>query len=118
MDETPAQPVNVETLRTLREMAGDAGFDEIRAEFLSSTAEMIVSLRRDAADGDCEALRRKAHNMRGASGSLGAERLAALCRELELELDRPSAPGGKRGAQLVERIAAEFSAARAALERA
>jgi HPt (histidine-containing phosphotransfer) domain-containing protein len=105
--------VNARTTQELREAAGDDGYVQIRAEFLSSTEQRLAIMARDARSGDGEALRRAAHALKGASGSLGASRLEALCGDLGTSL--------AAGASVEERVAAvaalaaEFAAVRRAL---
>jgi CheY-like chemotaxis protein/HPt (histidine-containing phosphotransfer) domain-containing protein len=51
--------------------------------FLETAAEQLVLLETAAEQGDRDATRRVAHSLRGACGNLGADRLEALCAELE-----------------------------------
>ena len=114
-DNRAGGPVNAGTIRELREAAGDEGYAQIRTEFLSATEVQLGAMTRAAEGGDSEALRRAAHSLRGASGSLGASGLEALCRELETSLAAgASASSGERSAA-VARLAAEFAAVRRAL---
>ena len=106
--------LKAETVNELLEMAGAEGFKHIRDEFLHSTEASLAKMRAAVDAGDAEALRRAAHTMKGASGSLGAIGLEALCRELEAAL--ASGPG-PAAARVVERMAPEFAAVRAAFER-
>ena len=105
--------VRAETIRDLREMAGEEGYVQIRAEFLSSTERLLGAMARAAEAGDAEALRSAAHTLKGSSGSLGAAGLEAQCRELETRL-AAGAPHDERSAA-VARMAAEFVAVRRAL---
>jgi HPt (histidine-containing phosphotransfer) domain-containing protein len=108
-----AAVVSAETIRDLREATGEEGYAQIRAEFLSSTELRLGAMARAAQAGDADALRRAAHALKGASGSLGAQGLEALCRELETRL----VPGVPREELLssVARLDAEFAAVRLAL---
>ena len=106
-------PVRAQTIKDLIEATGEEGYAQIRAEFLSSTERRLAEMARVAETGDAETLRVAAHALRGASGSLGAVRLEALCRELE---SRAAAglPREERQAA-VSRLAEEFAAVRRAL---
>ncbi len=56
---------------------------------------------------------RIAHSLKGSSGSMGAQRMSAICAELQdagASRDLPSVPG------LLERLEEEFGRVRAALE--
>jgi HPt (histidine-containing phosphotransfer) domain-containing protein len=105
-------PVNPKTIRELREMAGEEGYLQIRAEFLSSTARSLGEMARAAESGDADVLRRKLHGLKGASGSLGAALLESMCRALERTI--AASPRAERVAA-VARVAAEFEAVRRAL---
>jgi HPt (histidine-containing phosphotransfer) domain-containing protein len=106
--------VNAETIRQLREMAGEDGYTQIRAEFLSATARSLAEMARAAEAGDVETLRRRLHALKGASGSLGAGPLEALCREAEKTI--ADAARAERLAA-VARLAAEFESVRRELGR-
>jgi HPt (histidine-containing phosphotransfer) domain-containing protein len=105
--------VRAETVRDLREATGEEAYILIRAEFLSSTERQLAAMALAAESGDAETLRRAAHALKGASGSLGADGLGALCRGLETRL----AAGAPRDERLaaVAGLAAEFAAVRRAL---
>ena len=107
--------VKHDTVLELREMAGPEGFQHIRLEFFRSTEKLLADLHAAADAGDAEVLRRAAHTLKGASGSLGASGLESLCRELETALASPDATG-LRG--LVARMASEFVSVKRALENA
>lgn len=51
----------------------------------------VDELRRAAAVGDLEALRRSAHSLKGASASIGAAGLSSLLADIELDLQGPQA---------------------------
>lgn len=107
------KPVRAQTILELRAAAGDEGYAQIRAEFLSATERRLGEMARAAAGEEAEVLRRAAHALRGASGSLGAVRLEALCRELEARI-AAGMPQGERPAA-VAHLAEEFAAVRRAL---
>lgn len=106
--EAAGGPLRPDVVRGLREMAGEDGFALIAREFLSSSRRLIEEMDRSAAGGDAAALRRSAHSLRGSSGSLGADRMAALC----VEIERALAAGAARPAlqELVRGLAEEFAA--------
>ena len=104
-----------ETIRQLRDAAGEDGFVQIRAEFLSGGARALEEMARAAEGGDADMLRKRIHALKGSSGSLGASRLEALCREIEPTVAGAAAP---ERAAAVARLAAEFEAVRRALEAA
>jgi HPt (histidine-containing phosphotransfer) domain-containing protein len=100
-----------ETIRDLREMAGEDGFARIRDHYLASTERVLAEMARAAETRHVAALLEKAHALKGASGALGASALQALCREFE------RLPPGASSAELaarVEALSAEFDRVRRA----
>ena len=59
--------------------------DGLVTDCASSTTDMLASLRQQGRSRDVEGIRRTAHSFRGASLTLGAPRLAELCRRLEAQ---------------------------------
>jgi HPt (histidine-containing phosphotransfer) domain-containing protein len=51
--------------------------------FLSGSRKRIVELRKSLARQDAPAIAAEAHGLKGSSGQIGAQRLAAACAELE-----------------------------------
>jgi signal transduction histidine kinase/DNA-binding response OmpR family regulator/HPt (histidine-containing phosphotransfer) domain-containing protein len=65
-------------------MDGDDGaMGEFVHAYLRQSGDLVVELRRAGAAGDGDAVRRTAHALRGSSATMGAARLAGLCKELE-----------------------------------
>lgn len=102
----------------LRKMAAqyshDSGFvGRIIGIFQTEAANRLAQLETARARDDRELLTRAVHSLKSSGASLGAARLAALCRELE-----EAARNGERPASLAERAAAlpqEVAAVQAAL---
>jgi len=83
--------------------------------YLEDAVSMIGALKQALETGDIGALVETAHSLKSSSANLGASRLSAVCKELEL--------GGKAGstqdlASLVARVDAEFDSARSGLQMA
>jgi CheY-like chemotaxis protein/HPt (histidine-containing phosphotransfer) domain-containing protein len=84
-DATMSDPLDqsqIELLRSLDDGGGNV-LDEIVNQYLVQTEEERVELIRVIGDGDALALERAAHALRGACANVGANRLAAICAELE-----------------------------------
>ena len=94
----PADPERVASVD--RESAIDPGvFDDFRdaeagggasdfvvmiiGQYLSDATSLMVELKAAVDERDAPALKRTAHSLRGASATVGAHRMAALCQELE-----------------------------------
>ena len=82
----------------------------MRLEFLRSARELVDALTAADRSDDHAGLRRAAHTLKGASASLGAERLEALCRKIEA-LD-PAERALRR--ELIARMDAELETVRGA----
>jgi CheY-like chemotaxis protein len=72
-----------EALGLLAEPAGEEFLSELVNRFVDETGPRLVQLRQALAAGDAVAMSRVAHNLRGASGQLGGQRMASSCRRLE-----------------------------------
>jgi HPt (histidine-containing phosphotransfer) domain-containing protein len=101
--------------QTLEMVGGDLEFvgqlvDEYRVDGAGRVADMRTAL----AAGASEDLRRAAHTLKGSSASLGANALAAACREVEVAA-RESRFDGL--APKVDAIAAGFDGVVAELEQ-
>jgi signal transduction histidine kinase/CheY-like chemotaxis protein/HPt (histidine-containing phosphotransfer) domain-containing protein len=77
----PTAAIESEAIDGLRIVGGSALGDVIDG-YLRSTPAEIVTLRRAAAVGDGETLRRGAHGLKGSSNLVGARALAGLCQTL------------------------------------
>ncbi|HEX7187151.1 MAG TPA: response regulator, partial [Actinomycetes bacterium] len=108
-DSDGAEPVDREVLRRFSEaMApGDPDFiSEIIDDFLSAAPRLLGDIRREQAAGSATDLRRAAHTLKSSAQTLGASRLGAGCRDLEL-----AAANGDlvATAELVDPVADELS---------
>ena len=57
---------------------------QVIGAYLADTPPRFAQLRAAAEAGDAEALRQAAHALKSSSANVGAEQLAALCKELEM----------------------------------
>lgn len=63
---------------------GDAEFiQEILTTYVDTACELVESIHRAACDEDSDRALYAAHTLKGSSRSIGAERLAHVCHELE-----------------------------------
>jgi signal transduction histidine kinase/DNA-binding response OmpR family regulator/HPt (histidine-containing phosphotransfer) domain-containing protein len=75
--------VALENIRALSRERGDALVQKVIAAYVDDTPQQLSTLRR-AIDGmDTGNVRRIAHTLKSASANVGADALAALCREME-----------------------------------
>jgi PAS domain S-box-containing protein len=98
-------PQVVERLRTLGEATEPSFMSQIFTSFLSEGADRINILRSSLERSDAKLLCRTAHALRGASGSVGAQYIADIAKELEA-LGKTSRMTGAAG--LIEQIEDEF----------
>jgi CheY-like chemotaxis protein len=81
--EADASPLDCATLRRLSGAMGDDFMPELIGAFLADSGRLVADLQRAVAEGDAGLLRRSAHTVKSQGASLGALRLADLCRMLE-----------------------------------
>jgi len=81
--EAPLDPKVLTSLRALRRPGRPDVVEKILNAFLSSSAELVVTLRDAVSRADATAVRRAAHNLKSSSANVGALKLSAYCRDLE-----------------------------------
>jgi CheY-like chemotaxis protein/HPt (histidine-containing phosphotransfer) domain-containing protein len=85
--ESPARadsPIDLVRLQELSE--GDIDFErELLTEFVALAKDSLATLREARALADRNTLRRQAHQLKGASGNVGASAIQALAAQLEAE---------------------------------
>ena len=64
-------------------LAGDPVLGELVAEFVAEIPGRVARIQRQQEAGDWNALRRTAHQLRGAAGSYGFEPVTPLAEQLE-----------------------------------
>lgn len=85
--ETPMQftrlpSIDPRAFGELRELLGGE-INSVAALFLSDATGRLKRLRGAIEAHDCKAVFEEAHSLKGGSANIGAERLAAMCRELQ-----------------------------------
>lgn len=80
--------------------------------FLSGAEDRIVKLRDHAESADAAAVAEAAHALRGASGNVGAVRLADLCGRVEVAGKQQDMDAAR---ELIALLETEFALARGAL---
>ncbi|MDE2491092.1 MAG: Hpt domain-containing protein [Elusimicrobia bacterium] len=114
MDAEHGTAVRGDVIAEIRGLAAGlepAFFERLVATYVGDGKRHLDAMRRALAVRDAEAWRLEAHSMKGASASVGAERLAELCRSAE---SAPVVPDGAAEALLRE-AHEEFARVRAAL---
>ncbi|HEX8785266.1 MAG TPA: response regulator, partial [Telluria sp.] len=102
----------LDRIRALSRERGDALVDKVIAAYVDDTPQQLSTLRR-AIDGlDTDKLRRIAHTLKSASANVGAETLAALCKEME-HLGRAATTAGAD--EILSDMEQEFQAVRHSL---
>jgi CheY-like chemotaxis protein/HPt (histidine-containing phosphotransfer) domain-containing protein len=82
-----AGPVNARTLEAIRNLPGTDGtalVNKVIHAYFEDTPVRLAQMKSAIEAGDAEALRKAAHGMKSSSANVGAERLAGLCRDLEM----------------------------------
>lgn len=116
MSQTPPNnPSDAVNFDVIRESAfGDTSFEkELVQIFVSDTEERVPKLLEAVQNADVEAVKMEAHAIKGASGTIGADKLANLARQLE----QMGVAGDLNPAALAFRkVAEEYQRVRAALD--
>jgi len=83
----PDGPLNPRALDAIRQLAGANNpslVQQVIGAYLADAPRRFAQLRAAADSGDAEGVRQAAHSLKSSSANIGAEQLAALCKELEL----------------------------------
>jgi CheY-like chemotaxis protein/HPt (histidine-containing phosphotransfer) domain-containing protein len=118
LEQRPNETLNPKTLDTIRALGGDGRPDILgRAveSYFSHSPSVLASLRNAVSQADVEGIRSAAHSLKSSSANLGAERTAALSKDLEVLARAGSTEGAE---QLLESIVVEYESAREALAAA
>ncbi len=81
-------PVALDVFAELQELLCEAGMqplEELNQVFTGTAAKHISAMREAVARGDAGAAAEEAHKLRGASATLGAQRVSRLCGLIEKE---------------------------------
>jgi len=116
--ESPArlETVNGKALDRLRELRAPNHPDplaEIIDLFIEQTPDLLRSLNEASAQQDAVGLRKAAHTLKGSCGNLGADRMAALCRDLEVAAKQGTLSSARA---LIARIEQEYQSVKKLLE--
>ena len=107
--------IDVDAINRIRAVQGrNAGslFERVVAQFATTAPTLVSALRRELEAGDAEAVWRAAHSLKSSAATLGAERLARRCVQIEV-LARESGVGAVRS--LVEVLESDLIAAQEGL---
>ena len=103
----------LERIRALQRPGGPDILAKVVSLYLEKTPELLTGIRDAVSRGDADKLRNSAHSLKSSSANVGAEKVAVLCKELEMmgreaKLDNAEATVGV--------LEFEFQAACAALK--
>ncbi len=107
----------LEELLLLEQSAGKALVDEIAARFESEELQRLSQLSQMLENGEHDSLRRAAHRLKGASGSLALFRAHKLAARLELSA-AAGVPDPRALAALVQAVPEGLAALRQRLDEA
>jgi HPt (histidine-containing phosphotransfer) domain-containing protein len=82
-DEPPLDLEGSETLASLREDGGGAVAEEVIALFAGDAPQRCAEIRGAIECGDAHAACAAAHALKSSAGTLGANRMARLCAQIE-----------------------------------
>ncbi len=72
-------------VRTDLELLGPSVLSEILEKFLTTTDQQVAEIQRAIEGNDTNALKEAAHSLKGSSATVGAARMADICKELEID---------------------------------
>ena len=112
---TAPASLNLETLQLLEGLGTQNGFlERLIVVFVNDNQQLLQTMERSVGNRDFAEFRRLLHAMKGSSSSIGAERLAHVCSEMN---GRSDAEMRLQSKLLVESIQQEFNTARTELDR-
>jgi HPt (histidine-containing phosphotransfer) domain-containing protein len=115
--EVSCDVIDRSVLASLRELQ-DVGDPDIIAEvgglFVKHSPEKVNAILQSVESGDAKGLHMAAHSLKSSSAYVGAMRLSALAKELELKGRSNSLEGA---GELVQKLKTEFMLVMAALEK-
>lgn len=88
----PLPVIDASRLAMLTSDYGEDVTGELVADFARTGTELGERLIQAAADGDAAELQDAAHELRGGARTMGLERLAGLCQEIEAASPAGGAP--------------------------
>jgi two-component system, sensor histidine kinase and response regulator len=103
----------LDRIRALQRPGGPSVLARLITVYLQDAMTMIDGLGKALQQGDSAGLAEIAHGLKSSSANLGAGRLSAACKDLELK-GRAGATDGLDG--LVERVETEFASAKSGLQ--
>src|SRR3712207_1080933 len=106
-------PIDRATVESLRELGGQEMSSELTEIFFDDARSGIDAMRDAVERGDAQTVERAAHTLKGSSGNMGAQRMAALCGELQ---DAGVSGDLTHALELLEGLEVEFGRVRPALE--
>jgi CheY-like chemotaxis protein len=86
------QSLDNEAFNSLKELLGEEIADTVEL-FLADAEMRVQELRRAAASGDFDKLRREAHSLKGSSAAVGAVHLSILCKDISELTKQPELKG-------------------------
>jgi HPt (histidine-containing phosphotransfer) domain-containing protein len=114
MDEAVLDPAVIETLRKLTPPGEPDVLEEILRMFLTEVPPRLDRLRNAWAAGNIEGVRRAAHSLKGSAGNIGANRLYAVCRQLD---DQGKTGDLSAATELIDALGVEFGKVEAEIHR-
>jgi CheY-like chemotaxis protein len=116
LEEGGQSAIDLTVLNGFSDLDDDTGviMAQLIEVFIDNTPKVIAEARQALMDGQFETLARAAHTLRGSCSNFGAERMRAVCQELEVLAHEGIATGA---ADLIATVEREFDCVRVALQR-
>ena len=111
--EDTKDPLDHTAIGNLLDMGGPELLSELAEMFFDDATSALSALREAATASDARLVERIAHTPKGSSGNMGAQKMSAICAELE---DVGASGDLSRAPELLERLEEESGRVRTALE--
>jgi HPt (histidine-containing phosphotransfer) domain-containing protein len=108
----PLDPAPLQALRALQQPGGPDIVGNVLRTYLAHTPQLLAAMQQAVSSADALALRQAAHSLKSSSANVGAQALAALCKELEA-MGRANTLG--RAASVLADVEAAYATVHSAL---
>ncbi len=111
--EVSDDPLDRTVIENLLDLGGSEMLSELAEMFFDDTSSALSALREAVTTSDAQSVERVAHTLKGSSGNMGAQKMSAICAELQ---DSGASGDLSRATELLTRLEEEFGRVRTALE--
>ena len=112
-EKSPIDAEVLDRIRALQRKGSSNILEKAIHHYVSYTPKLLAALSEASAQGDASALQKAAHSLKSSSANLGAVKLVALCKEIEMKAHANTI---EKAQSQVAKMHAEYERVRVALE--